>query len=151
MRRFLFAFILFVPFLPFAQVNLWVNQIPDTLYTNREYSVKLNISTSSDFSSLMISISKLDALNYTDIRSENAKIYHYPNVINLLWQGYKKENPQTVNVKFKLKEETGLPSYIELRFVASYLVNGLKGEQLAVYKYFLRRRGNDLLYILEDQ
>ncbi len=151
MKRLLVIVFLIPVIFASGQVNLWVNQIPDTLYQQKEYTVRLNISTSSDFSSLMISIKKVKSLEFVDIKSDNAKVYYYPNVINLVWQGYTKEKPQTVIVKFKLNSKTELPSFLELRFVASYLVNGLKGEQLAVYKYFLRRRNNTLLYILENQ
>ena len=150
MKRLLVIFF-FLPVAVVAQVNLWVNQIPDTLYQDKEYTVRLNISTSSDFSSLMISIARPKGLEFINIHGQNAKVYYYANVINLVWDGYKKEKPKSVVVRFKVKKEDVLPGFFQLHFVASYLINGLKGEQLAVYKYVLRRKGNELLYVLENQ
>ncbi len=143
--------LLALPFVASSQVNLWVKQIPDTLYMHKAYDVLLNISSSSDFSSLMVSIEKDKGLELTRITNNAAKIYKYGNVVNIVWQGYRKENPQQVDITFSVKDNTTLPAALYLRFVASYLVNGLKGEQLAVYKYVLRRKDNNLLYVLENQ
>ena len=139
-----------IPLIATAQVNIWVDQIPDTLKQNEKYTLELHIGTSSNFSSLMISLKKSQNIKFTEIESPNAHIYEYKDVINLVWSGYNKQKPQAVDLHFKLNNQS-LPNEIKLQFLASYLINGLKGEQLAVYKYILRRKNDRLLYVLENQ
>lgn len=149
MKR-LLIFLLFLPLTSMAQVNIWVSSIPDTLKIGQVYNISMKLGKSSNFSSLMMSLEKTKELSFLEISSRSAKIYDYENVRNILWTGYDKEIPQVIKVKFKVNDVKSYSNLLEFKIVFSYLINGLKGEQLIVYRYVLRRQNNFLVYVLEE-
>ena len=149
MKR-LLIFLLFLPLTSMAQVNIWVSSIPDTLKIGQVYNISMKLGKSSNFSSLMMSLEKSKELSFLEISSRYAKTYDYKNVRNVLWTGYDKEIPQVIKVKFKVNDVKSYSNLLEFKIIFSYLINGLKGEQLIVYRYVLRRQNNFLVYVLEE-
>jgi len=149
MKR-LLIFLLFLPLTSMAQVNIWVSSIPDTLKIGQVYNISMKLGKSSNFSSLMMSLEKTKELSFLEISSRYAKTYDYKNVRNVLWTGYDKEIPQVIKFKFKVNDVKSYSNLLEFKIIFSYLINGLKGEQLIVYRYVLRRQNNFLVYVLEE-
>ncbi len=151
MKR-LFFIVFFFPLLANGQVNIWISDMPDTLVVGNTYNLQLKINAANDFSSLMLSVYKPDFLTFDTFNADGAKVNFYSNVVNVLWVPYSKENNSVISMKLHVDGKVeNLPPQFKFKFLVSYLINGLKGEQTSEYKYVLRRKNNLLVYVFENQ